>query len=188
MPLLLRLNETAAQPLATLNYTKKQLPTISSSQNGIQNQSTELTNSIGGVVMAELDSASVIEPLAGDEIPTASGTQVKKPPPVVPKLYRKPDTRKRKIESTAIVVNTDSNGVWKCPNITSNRNLECSCDMPHTLRCSGDIHSLSVSLTKLYIFGIYFIMFVFAENCHITAPITIRSIPVGLYPKKCNIS
>lgn len=29
-------------------------------------------------------------------------------------------------------------GSWKCPNITDNRSLECGCDVPLTLRCSGD--------------------------------------------------
>lgn len=33
---------------------------------------------------------------------------------------------------------------WMCPNITDNRSLECGCDVPLTLRCSGDIHSLSL--------------------------------------------
>ncbi|XP_070497318.1 uncharacterized protein Lrt [Chironomus tepperi] len=36
-------------------------------------------------------------------------------------------------------------GNWKCPNITDNRSLECGCDVPLTLRCSGaDVHSLSL--------------------------------------------
>lgn len=33
---------------------------------------------------------------------------------------------------------------WSCPNITDNRSLECGCDVPLTLRCSGDVHSLSL--------------------------------------------
>lgn len=35
-------------------------------------------------------------------------------------------------------------GTWKCPNITDNRSLECGCDVPLTLRCSGDVHGLSL--------------------------------------------
>lgn len=36
-------------------------------------------------------------------------------------------------------------GNWKCPNITDNKNsLECGCDVPFTLRCSGDVHGLSL--------------------------------------------
>ena len=36
-------------------------------------------------------------------------------------------------------------GNWKCPNITDNRSLECGCDVPLTLRCSGaDVHALSL--------------------------------------------
>lgn len=33
---------------------------------------------------------------------------------------------------------------WECPNITGPR-LECSCDFPHTLRCTGDQTSLQVN-------------------------------------------
>lgn len=27
---------------------------------------------------------------------------------------------------------------WKCPEIAEQPIVECSCDMPHTLRCTGD--------------------------------------------------
>lgn len=55
------------------------------------------------------------------------------------KLYNKNDLRKRKIKSTGI----DTYADWKCPNISENsRYLECGCDLPQTLRCSGDIHGL----------------------------------------------
>lgn len=33
---------------------------------------------------------------------------------------------------------------WKCPNITDNRSLECGCNVRLTLRCSGDVHGLSL--------------------------------------------
>ncbi|XP_055621734.1 uncharacterized protein LOC129765436 [Toxorhynchites rutilus septentrionalis] len=33
---------------------------------------------------------------------------------------------------------------WKCPNISQNSNLECGCDLPHTLRCRGDLHGLEL--------------------------------------------
>lgn len=35
-------------------------------------------------------------------------------------------------------------GNWRCPNITDNKSLECGCDVPLTLRCSGDVHGLSL--------------------------------------------
>lgn len=58
------------------------------------------------------------------------------------KLYNKADSRKRKIEKKSVVFDRDLID-WKCPNISENsRYLECGCDMPHTLRCSGDIHGL----------------------------------------------
>lgn len=58
------------------------------------------------------------------------------------KVYNKNDLRKRKIKSTGFdqLTTTDD---WKCPNISENsRYLECGCDIPYTLRCSGDIHGL----------------------------------------------
>lgn len=33
--------------------------------------------------------------------------------------------------------------VWECPNITK-AGVECSCDFPHTLRCTGDRTALQV--------------------------------------------
>lgn len=38
---------------------------------------------------------------------------------------------------------------WKCPNITDNKSLECGCDVPLTLRCSGDVHGLSLIASGL---------------------------------------
>uniref|UniRef100_A0A1Q3F951 Putative conserved plasma membrane protein n=1 Tax=Culex tarsalis TaxID=7177 RepID=A0A1Q3F951_CULTA len=35
-------------------------------------------------------------------------------------------------------------GDWKCPNVSQSTNLECGCDMPHTLRCRGDLHGLEM--------------------------------------------
>ena len=34
--------------------------------------------------------------------------------------------------------------VWKCPEIKHTDDLECGCDIPHTLRCSGNIHGLEI--------------------------------------------
>lgn len=61
------------------------------------------------------------------------------------KVYNKVDPRKRKMERKSIVPDVNL-AEWHCPNISQSKNLEhlCSCDMPHTLRCSGDIHSLEV--------------------------------------------
>lgn len=40
--------------------------------------------------------------------------------------------------------NAAADGTWTCPNITDQRTLECGCDMPLTLRCSGDVHGLAL--------------------------------------------
>lgn len=82
----------------------------------------------------------------GDDVPTKS-TQaplmyLSKPLPLMsPKLYNKANSRKRKIDDKTFYPDSME---WKCPNITQSRNLECGCDMPHTLRCSGDIHGLEL--------------------------------------------
>ncbi|XP_008195540.1 leucine-rich repeat-containing protein 15 isoform X1 [Tribolium castaneum] len=34
--------------------------------------------------------------------------------------------------------------VWKCPKISEQPVVECSCDMPHTLRCTGDKSAMSI--------------------------------------------
>lgn len=41
-------------------------------------------------------------------------------------------------------VRAAEDGSWTCPNITDNRSLECGCDVPLTLRCSGDVHGLAL--------------------------------------------
>ncbi|XP_058053682.1 uncharacterized protein LOC131205551 [Anopheles bellator] len=38
---------------------------------------------------------------------------------------------------------------WQCPRVASSDKLECSCDLPHTLRCSGDLHGLEVIADSL---------------------------------------
>uniref|UniRef100_A0A182NI14 LRRCT domain-containing protein n=1 Tax=Anopheles dirus TaxID=7168 RepID=A0A182NI14_9DIPT len=40
-------------------------------------------------------------------------------------------------------------GDWRCPSVSGGDNLECSCDLPHTLRCSGDLHGLEVIADSL---------------------------------------
>ncbi|XP_046751471.1 slit homolog 3 protein [Diprion similis] len=41
---------------------------------------------------------------------------------------------------------------WKCPNITKHPSVECSCDFPHTLRCTGDKNALQVIGRRLRLF------------------------------------
>lgn len=65
------------------------------------------------------------------------------------KLYNKANSRKRKIEDKSAFYRPDVRNEWKCPNISQSRNLECGCDIPHTLRCSGDIHGLELIASGL---------------------------------------
>ncbi|KAK4884114.1 hypothetical protein RN001_000385 [Aquatica leii] len=41
-------------------------------------------------------------------------------------------------------VGAPSPHIWKCPDINQEPIVECSCDMPHTLRCTGDRSALQV--------------------------------------------
>lgn len=39
---------------------------------------------------------------------------------------------------------TNQKAEWQCPKIASPPAADCGCDMPHTLRCSGDRTALDV--------------------------------------------
>lgn len=64
------------------------------------------------------------------------------------KYVNKSSPRKRKAEqvSSLPLPVDDALMEWKCPNITGTRNaeLECGCDLPHTLRCNIDLHGMMV--------------------------------------------
>lgn len=75
---------------------------------------------------------------------------LKKPlTPMSPKLYNKANSRKRKLDDRSEFYRPDIQNEWRCPNISQSRNLECGCDIPHTLRCSGDIHGLELIASGL---------------------------------------
>lgn len=38
---------------------------------------------------------------------------------------------------TSAIPSPGSADIWKCPQISEQPIVECSCDMPHTLRCTG---------------------------------------------------
>ncbi|XP_030368949.1 slit homolog 3 protein [Scaptodrosophila lebanonensis] len=67
------------------------------------------------------------------------------------KYYNKSSPKKRKAEevSSLPLPIDDELLEWKCPNITGARSLECGCDLPHTLRCNGDLHGLEVLADSL---------------------------------------
>jgi len=64
------------------------------------------------------------------------------------KYVNKSAPRKRKAEQVSSLPLPVDDGLmeWKCPNITGTRNaeLECGCDLPHTLRCNIDLHGMLV--------------------------------------------
>lgn len=69
------------------------------------------------------------------------------PPPAIKtsgKLFNKSLPKRRKAGEISAIPVYDPSIEWKCPNVTSSRSLECGCDLPHTLRCTGDLHGLTV--------------------------------------------
>ena len=54
-----------------------------------------------------------------------------------------PNSTKVQLQPTSKRRNDSLNVVWECPNITG-VGIECSCDFPHTLRCTGDRTALQV--------------------------------------------
>lgn len=64
------------------------------------------------------------------------------------KTVNKPMQGKRQmLDKRKISVDIDNN--WKCPNINRNQNVECGCDMPHTLRCTGNLLGLELIANRL---------------------------------------
>lgn len=54
-----------------------------------------------------------------------------------------------KIESAAVYDDAKEPALaWKCPEM-KHSDLECGCDIPHTLRCSGNIHGLEILAASL---------------------------------------
>ncbi|XP_058836323.1 uncharacterized protein LOC131692928 [Topomyia yanbarensis] len=62
------------------------------------------------------------------------------------KYVNKGEFGKKRFDKKSILVTPQAVDMadWQCPNISQNANLECGCDMPHTLRCRGDLHGLEL--------------------------------------------
>lgn len=43
-----------------------------------------------------------------------------------------------------LAIPTNDLETWKCPEIAQQPIVECSCDMPHTLRCTGDRTAMQI--------------------------------------------
>lgn len=114
--------------------------------NRLNNQSTDSLrvtinqSNIAIVNQSDTNNSKLLLKLSKPNLPTKSSSLQSNSNA---KLYNKADSRKRKIEKKSILIDRNQINDWKCPNISENsRYLECGCDMPHTLRCSGDIHGL----------------------------------------------
>lgn len=86
------------------------------------------------------------EPIESKEVPETStvGIATTKIPTKVGRVTKvTSDNTKNQFPSTSKRRNDSLNVVWECPNITG-IGIECSCDFPHTLRCTGDRTALQV--------------------------------------------
>ncbi|XP_055839235.1 uncharacterized protein LOC129907171 [Episyrphus balteatus] len=86
---------------------------------------------------------SATSPSTSTSTTTTTTTTTTSTPKSSVKFFQKSSPKKRRVEIDSIPIGQDAED-WKCPNITSSRSLECGCDLPHTLRCNGDLHGLSV--------------------------------------------
>lgn len=137
-----RLPELKTELILNIKNSKLLKDTI---PNKLQNYANQLNNeNINNNTQSEYELQNVAFRLLENLTVVNNNNNVKRSPSV--KLYNKTDSmlRKRKIEKNLKVVNVDDLKEWKCPNISQSRNVECGCDIPHTLRCSGNIHSLEV--------------------------------------------
>ncbi|KAI8127067.1 Reticulon-4 receptor-like 2 [Lucilia cuprina] len=62
------------------------------------------------------------------------------------KLFNKGSQKKKHKDDVDVssVPIEDVSREWMCPNISDTRSIECACDLPHTLRCNGDVHGLTI--------------------------------------------
>lgn len=84
------------------------------------------------------------------------------------KFFNKASPKKKHKEAVDVssIIMGDDSIEWRCPNITGSRSLECACDLPHTLRCNGDVHGLTVSI---FIY-LYLYIYIFVHS-HIFIPL-----------------
>ncbi|XP_011202190.2 uncharacterized protein LOC105225435 [Bactrocera dorsalis] len=88
----------------------------------------------------------------GPSLKPTPASMIPHPPPAIKttgKLFNKSLPKRRKAGEISAIPVYDPSVEWKCPNVTSSRSLECGCDLPHTLRCTGDLHGLTVLASNL---------------------------------------
>lgn len=93
---------------------------------------------------------SSLSPISNDSLSSSTDQRVIAPPKTFTYKYvNKGDKKGLQLQKKSLEErksNGESVEGWVCPNITQNRNLdvECGCDIPLTLRCSGDVHGLGL--------------------------------------------
>ncbi|XP_017483008.1 PREDICTED: uncharacterized protein LOC108371901 isoform X2 [Rhagoletis zephyria] len=125
--------------ITTITLLTKSSPYIASSS-ALSNHTNDISNSI----MLSSSSATSSKERSKPMIPH--------PPPALKssgKLFNKGLPKRRKAGEISAIPVYDPTIEWKCPNVTSSRSLECGCDLPHTLRCTGDLHGLTVLASNL---------------------------------------
>lgn len=106
------------------------------------------------IILASLLLSSLIPINAGDlpeditstlSPPKRLQNDVKSIPTETPASVPSPSPSEEEVSpvTSAEEIKQVTESVWECPNITK-LGVECSCDFPHTLRCTGDRTALEV--------------------------------------------
>ncbi|XP_011196366.2 toll-like receptor 9 [Zeugodacus cucurbitae] len=136
------MNPTAA--LTTITLLTKSSPYMTATRTMANNSNNTDDDMSNAVMLAGGAGSSSLKPTPAPKIPH--------PPPALKmtgKLYNKGLPKRRKAGEISAIPVYDPSVEWKCPNVTSSRSLECGCDLPHTLRCTGDLHGLTVLASNL---------------------------------------
>ncbi|CAK9833580.1 Leucine-rich repeat-containing protein 15 [Anthophora retusa] len=109
------------------------LITVASCMDAKMDDSIMEDRTITGVISTTTSAPVVVTTISGLN-------KVEKTPPVnSSNAVKSPDNEN--IPDSSHAPSPSSDTVWECPNITK-AGVECSCDFPHTLRCTGDSTAL----------------------------------------------
>lgn len=84
-----------------------------------------------------------------DDDQSLSDKNLSKNPKYVNKSANSADKKNSMLLKKSLSASQSQAAEFRCPNITDNRSLECGCDVPLTLRCSGDVHGLALIADEL---------------------------------------
>lgn len=115
--------------------------------NGEASSEDESTRRVSSVKINQSLDIATSDRVQQDDDQSLSDKSLSKNPKYVNKSASSADKKNSMLMKKSLSASQSraaEDGSWKCPNITDNRSLECGCDVPLTLRCSGDVHGLAL--------------------------------------------